>query len=83
MDVLNIRDLPDDVYARLRVRAARSGRSMEAEARVILTAAVRPAEAARDVAGLQDWVAQLYGGRKPRRVVEDFIAERRAETARE
>jgi plasmid stability protein len=83
MAILNIRNLPDDVYARLRVRAARSGRSMEAEARAILTAAVRPAEAARDVAGLQEWVDQLYGRRKPRRVVDDFIAERHAEAARE
>lgn len=40
MAALSIRDLDDDVRDRLRVRAARNGRSMEAEARTILTDAV-------------------------------------------
>lgn len=39
MAILNIRKLPDDVHARLRLRAAQNGRSMEAEARDILTVA--------------------------------------------
>ena len=39
MAILNIRRLSDDVHARLRVRAARAGRSMEAEAREILARA--------------------------------------------
>lgn len=39
MAILNIRQLPDDVHTSLRVRAARNGRSMEAEARYILTLA--------------------------------------------
>ena len=38
MATLNIRNLPDEVHRRLRVRAAEHGRSMEAEARAILTA---------------------------------------------
>jgi plasmid stability protein len=38
---LSIRDLDDDVKERLRVRAARNGRSMEAEIRAILAEAVR------------------------------------------
>jgi plasmid stability protein len=37
---VSIRDLDDDVKERLRVRAARNGRSMEAEIRAILAAAV-------------------------------------------
>lgn len=41
MAALSIRNLDDRVRDRLRVRAARHGRSMEAEARVILEAAVR------------------------------------------
>ncbi len=41
MAVLNIRNLPEDVHARLRVRAAEAGRSMEAEAREILTTVCR------------------------------------------
>ena len=36
MATLTIRDLPDDVKERLRVRAAQHGRSMQEEARVIL-----------------------------------------------
>jgi antitoxin FitA len=40
MGSLVIRDLDDDVKARLRVQAAEHGRSMEAEARAILAAAV-------------------------------------------
>lgn len=40
MATLVIRDLDEAVKARLRVRAARNGRSMEAEARAILGAAV-------------------------------------------
>lgn len=41
MAMLRIRDLPVDVYARLRIRAARAGRSVEAEAREILSQACR------------------------------------------
>ena len=40
MGSLVIRDLDDDVKARLRIQAAEHGRSMEAEARAILAAAV-------------------------------------------
>ena len=41
MAAVSIRDLDDSVREKLRVRAARHGRSMEAEMRAILTAAVR------------------------------------------
>jgi plasmid stability protein len=40
MATLHIRDLKDSVKERLRIRAAEAGRSMEAEARTILEAAV-------------------------------------------
>ena len=40
MAALSIRDLDDTVKEQLRIRAARNGRSMEAEIRAILTAAV-------------------------------------------
>jgi len=40
MAVMTIRDLDDEVRDRLRVRAAQHGRSMEAEVRAILAAAV-------------------------------------------
>lgn len=41
MAAVSIRRLDDDVKERLRVRAARHGRSLEAEIRTILTEAVR------------------------------------------
>jgi antitoxin FitA len=40
MAAVSIRDLDDAVREKLRLRAARHGRSMEAEMRAILTAAV-------------------------------------------
>src|SRR5437660_8722858 len=78
MAVLNIRNLPDQIRDRLRVRAAKAGRSMEAEARAILTNACdEPSQ--RSALDLPAWVDQMYGARKPRKVVEDLIAERRRE----
>lgn len=42
MAAVSVRDLDESVRERLRVRAAQSGRSMEAEIRAILTSAVTP-----------------------------------------
>lgn len=83
MAVLTIRKLPDDVHARLRVRAAKNGRSMEAEARAILAEGCSEVEAPVSASDLQRWVDQLYGGNKPKNVVDDLIAERRREAERE
>jgi plasmid stability protein len=82
MAVLNIRNLSDEVHARLRVRAAMAGRSMEAEARAILAEACKP-EAVVDAASLQAWVDGLYKGKRPTGVVDELIAERRREAAAE
>ena len=89
MAVLNIRNLPDKVHARLRVSAARAGRSMEAEARAIIQAAVsEPEEQATPRHGdgfrqLKALVDRLYGEHKPKHVVDGLIAERRREAERE
>lgn len=86
MAVLNIRNLPDEVHALLRIRAAMAGRSMEAEARAILVAAVTEGDevdASFSVTSLQEWVDELYGPNKPTNVVDELIAERRREAARE
>lgn len=83
MAVLSIRNLSPEVHKRLRVRAARAGHSMEAEARAILTRAVAEEEPATDPTQLQAWVADLYDGQPPGGVVDDLIAERRQEAARE
>ncbi|WP_142809939.1 FitA-like ribbon-helix-helix domain-containing protein [Tepidiphilus olei] len=42
MPSVTIRNLPDEVHRAIRARAARHGRSIEAELRAILEAAVRP-----------------------------------------
>lgn len=47
MATLTIRDLDDEVKARLRIQAAENGRSMEAEARSLLAAALRGRRPAR------------------------------------
>lgn len=49
MATLMIRDLDEAVKARLRVRAAHNGRSMEAEARAILGAALAESTAQRGI----------------------------------
>jgi len=81
MAILNIRNLPKEVHARLRLRAARAGRSMEAEARTLLASAcmtelIEPVK-------IQEWVARLYGGKKPRHAVEALIAGRRRDAKKE
>ncbi|MBA2532805.1 MAG: Arc family DNA-binding protein [Nocardioidaceae bacterium] len=50
MAAVSIRDLDDQVKERLRIRAAEHGRSMEAEIRAILSAAVSEPVAATGLA---------------------------------
>ncbi len=83
MATLSIRNLPENVHAELRVRAAKKGRSMEAEVRRILIELCEPAPKQPDFSQLQTMVKQLYGDKKPGNVVDELIAERRAEAARE
>lgn len=62
MAAVSIRDLDDHVHDRLRRRAARHGRSMEAEMRAILTAAVAELDGPVDLfAALRERFAQLGG----------------------
>jgi len=44
MAAVNVRNLPDEVHRALRARAAKHGRSTEAEIRLILEMAVRPVQ---------------------------------------
>ena len=83
MRTLRITDLPDEVLERLRERAADNGRSLEAEAREILLRACSPEDVSATVRDLQAFVDKLYGGNKPKGVVDELIAERRREAARE
>ena len=50
MASITVRNLEDDVKTRLRMRAARNGRSMEEEARRILRKAVGPEATGRNLA---------------------------------
>ena len=83
MAALTIRSLPEHVRAQLRLRAARAGRSMEAEVRAILTAACQEEEPRPKAKDLRQWVDRLYGRRRPRRVAQRLLAQRRRESARE
>lgn len=51
MAAISVRDLDDDVKERLRVRAARNGRSMESEVRAILVEAVSEPDREGGLAG--------------------------------
>jgi plasmid stability protein len=57
MATLMIRDLDDTVKARLRIRAAENGRSMEAEARSLLAAALTSGRPSR---GLGSYIHQHF-----------------------
>jgi plasmid stability protein len=57
-----IRDLDDDIKARLRVQAAEHGRSMEAEARALLAVAVSGHRPARGLGSyIRDQFAEIGG----------------------
>lgn len=56
MATLTIRDLDDEIRDKLRVRAAEQGRSMEAEVRAILAAAVAQPESQADYA----WAERIH-----------------------
>ena len=62
---LTIRNLDDTVKQRLRIRAASHGRSMEAEARVILAEAVKtlPSAVASPIKGKFDHLVGISKGR--------------------
>ena len=64
MAVLNIRNLPDDLHARLRIRAAKAGRSMEAEVQATITAVCTTDGVPQYSSDLQGaWVDSLYSRR--------------------
>lgn len=76
---MNIRNVPEPVRTGLRLRAARQGHSMEAEARAILAEAVqRETARAFDPESLQDFISGLFRG-KPPQLTDELIRERRRE----
>jgi plasmid stability protein len=67
MAILTVRNVPDDVHRALRVRAARHGRSTEAEVREILAAVVNPEKRVR----MGDALSAI--GSKIGLVIKDFV----------
>lgn len=59
MSTLTVRNLDDDLKARLRVRAAQHGRSMEAEVRAILGESLAGEDRRR---GLGTWIHERFAG---------------------
>ena len=88
MATLTIRNLPDPVRDRLRLRAAKRGRSMEAEAREVLAQAVAPDSAsttAAEVAARMRRAQAIIRARidPSRSLVDELIEQRRRESAEE
>ena len=84
MATITVRDLPDDVRDRIRIRAAQNGRSMEAEVRRVLEQAVlkEPTIPVADrVRRLQAEVAKWIP--KGSYTVDDYLREKREEAASE
>jgi plasmid stability protein len=89
MATLTIRNLPDETHKALRVRAALNGRSVEEEVRRILAEHAperieyrnpkTPEEIAEAVRDAQEFFAPM----RETYSVDQFIAEKRAEAARE
>ena len=85
MATLTVRNLPDEVYDGLRVRAAENGRSMEAEVRQLIADAVA-AKPKLSKEGYQQRIAKIQAEmrqfvRPGRSLVDELIAERRWEAA--
>jgi plasmid stability protein len=82
MATLTIRNLPDDVRDRLRVRAAENGRSMEAEVREVLSQAVPKKRQPSSPEEIRERVRSVQAAfekykRPGESVVDEFLAERR------
>ena len=81
MATLTIRNLPDEVRDRLRVRAAQNGRSMEAEAREALADALREKQSAKR-ASVEEPIAKAQKMFAPYQragvsLVDELLKERR------
>ncbi|MFM7344789.1 MAG: FitA-like ribbon-helix-helix domain-containing protein [Tagaea sp.] len=95
MKTITIRNVPEEDYRALRVRAAQNGRSMEAELRVLIEQArannappaarprLRGAALAEAIARVRADFASLGPMPAGWSAVDELIAERRAEAARE
>lgn len=87
MATLTIRNLSERAHAALKSRAARNQRSMEAEARIqleqIAAPSYDPVDAQAAVDELRAMLRAANGGQLPTGLVDELIADRRAEAATE
>ena len=98
MATITVRNIPDEEFAALRVRAAEHGRSMESEVREMIREFVPPPrrmapprledlppvspEVRARVDAAQAMVREAFGGEMPKGRVDAFLAERRAAAER-
>jgi plasmid stability protein len=88
MATLTIRNLPDELHAALRVRAARNGRSMEAELREMIARGLEAQPTNSSVQQFDDSIRAAQADFAAYRMEgvlasEELIAERRLEAWRE
>jgi len=80
MATILVRNLPEAVHAALKIRAARNGRSMEAEAREILAGSATQGTGVLSPTDVQARAAERYRHVPPGvSAVDELIAERRRE----
>jgi len=78
MATLHVKDVPEAVYRELKRRARRSGRSLSAEVRQVLIAAVTPARSVDEVVMSVERIRRTYAPRPGSPAVDDLLAEDRA-----
>ena len=89
MATLTIRNVPENVHKGLRLRAAENGRSVEEEIRRILAEQVLPAaeytnpKTPEEIDAAVKEVQELFKPLRGKYSVDQFIAEKREEAARE
>ncbi|MCR9218787.1 MAG: hypothetical protein NXI21_01030 [Alphaproteobacteria bacterium] len=85
MATLNVRNIPEDLYARLRIRAAEAGESMEGFVRARLDLLIEPATAEarpsrpRTVREVRARLDRLFGEDRPTDLMETLKAMREEE----
>jgi plasmid stability protein len=82
MATLTIRNLPDDVRDQLRIAAAKNGRSMEAEARAVLTRRFAPHAQKPDLEAIRERLRRAQAAIVPylpkdRSLTDEFLADRK------
>jgi antitoxin FitA len=88
MATLTVRNVPAKVHTALRIKAARNGRSVEAEVRELLATLlgetkVKPIDPGKAFAKVRAQIRKAHGGKMPTGVVDSFLRERRREWGEE